>query len=89
MNPWWLSAVSWNSFASSLANHLWQTTLCVIAEAVLVRFVGARHPRVRHAIWFAASIKFLVPFAVLVAAGQALAPETQPVLVMPAALPSF
>jgi TonB family protein len=67
----------------SLGNHLWQTTVCVLAAAVLARFVGAQHPNVRHGIWLAASVKFLIPFSLIVAAGQQLAGWTLPALDVP------
>jgi len=50
--------------AETLVNHLWQSTVCVLLAAGLVRVVGREHPAVRHRIWMAASLKFLVPFAV-------------------------
>jgi TonB family protein len=67
----------------SLGNHLWQSTLCVLAAALLARCIGLRYPQVRHGIWLAASLKFLVPFSLFVAAGQQLAFWTPPSLDMP------
>jgi TonB family protein len=54
------------------ADHLWQSSLVIMGAAVLV-LLGRRWPASwRHAIWLASSIKFLVPFAVLVAIGGAI-----------------
>ena len=53
-----------------VGDHVWQSTL-VAAVAGLLTF-AFRHNRadVRHGVWFAASLKFLVPFAALAAAGS-------------------
>ncbi len=66
----------------SLAMHLWQSTLCV-GVAALLAFALRRAPaRTRHGIWLLASVKFLVPFTALVAAGgyvsALVAPFTTP-----------
>jgi uncharacterized protein (TIGR03435 family) len=56
----------------ALANHLWQSTLfCGVAAlvAVTLRASGAQ---VRYWVWFAASMKFLVPFALLATLAGAL-----------------
>ena len=54
-----------------VADHLWQSTLFALAAGLLT--LAFRHSRasVRYAIWMAASVKFLVPFALLVAIGSA------------------
>jgi len=53
-----------------LENHLWQSTLCA-AGAWLLTFVLRRNrAAVRYWLWLAASLKFLVPFAALVAIGS-------------------
>ncbi|HEY3625836.1 MAG TPA: TIGR03435 family protein [Terracidiphilus sp.] len=53
---------SWNA---PLFNHLWQSTL-ILAIAWLLVLVLRRNPaRVRYAIWMLASLKFLIPFALL------------------------
>jgi hypothetical protein len=68
----------------SLGTHLWQSTLCVLAAALLARVIGAQHPKVRHGIWLAASMKFLIPFSLFVAAGQQMALWALPALDVPA-----
>jgi bla regulator protein BlaR1 len=55
-----------------LTNHLWQSTVCAIAIALLTIFFRKSGAHVRYWLWFSASIKFFVPFAVLLAFGQQL-----------------
>jgi len=57
-------------------DHLWQSTLVAGAAWVLCRVVlASNHPRVRFAVWLTASIKFLIPFALIVEAGRAMGPR--------------
>ena len=65
------------STLTPLADHLWQSTLVVAVVGLLTLALRRNHARVRYAVWMAASIKFLVPFAVLIAVGQAI-PWPQP-----------
>ena len=53
-----------------LANHLWQSTLFAAAAALLSLAFRKQRAQVRYGLWLAASIKFLVPFALLVAIGS-------------------
>ena len=53
-----------------LADHLWQSTLVAALVAALTLALRRNRAQVRHALWLAASLKFLLPFAVLVAIGQ-------------------
>src|SRR5215471_17459891 len=55
---------------SPLANHLWQSTLCVLAVWLLTLAMKRNRAAVRYWLWLAASMKFLVPFSVLVSAGS-------------------
>ena len=57
---------------SGLANHLWQSTLFALAAAVLIAALRGNRAAVRHWIWVIVSVKWLVPFAWLVAAGSTL-----------------
>jgi GWxTD domain-containing protein len=61
------------SALSFLANHLWQTTLFAALVAVLVACLRQNAARIRFCLWFAASLKFLLPFSVLVTIGTELA----------------
>jgi bla regulator protein BlaR1 len=54
----------------ALANHLWQSTLFVVLAACLSLLLRRNSARVRCLLWLAASAKFLVPFALLTAAGS-------------------
>ena len=62
----------WNSVAPAIANHLWQSTLVVVAAEILTLALRKHHARARYWIWLAASLKFLVPFSMLVALGRYL-----------------
>src|SRR6185295_13245186 len=53
-----------------LFNHLWQSTLFAAAMAVLSLAFRNNHARTRYALWLAASLKFLVPFSLLVSIGD-------------------
>src|SRR2546428_5969397 len=52
-----------------VADHLWQSTLCAGIVGLLMLLLRRNRPQVRYALWLAASVKFLVPFAALVAIG--------------------
>src|SRR5215471_12501230 len=57
-------------FLAPLANHLWQSTLFGCAAGLLTLALRKNAARVRHWVWVAASLKFLVPFSLLVALGS-------------------
>lgn len=69
----YLSA-SWAAVAPGLGNHLWQSTLCLAAAGLLALALRKNRAAARYGLWFAASMKFLIPFSLLVAAGMHLAP---------------
>lgn len=50
---------------SAIADHLWQSTWFAFAAWLLALFLRKDFARVRYWIWLAASLKFLVPFALL------------------------
>ncbi|HLG57903.1 MAG TPA: M56 family metallopeptidase [Vicinamibacterales bacterium] len=52
-----------------LANHLWQSTLFAAAAGLLTLAFRKNRAHVRYWLWLAASVKFLIPFAVLMAIG--------------------
>jgi beta-lactamase regulating signal transducer with metallopeptidase domain len=58
----------------ALLNHLWQSTLFGGAVALLALALRESSAGLRFWLWLAASVKFLVPFALLSAAGTLLAP---------------
>lgn len=53
-----------------MTNHLWQSTVFAAAGWGLALVLRKNRAAVRHAIWLAASIKFLIPFSILVAIGS-------------------
>lgn len=55
-----------------VSDHLWQSTLFVVGVALLTLAFRTTMARVRHGLWLAASLKFFVPMAALVAIGQQL-----------------
>src|SRR5687768_6210141 len=52
-----------------VGDHLWQSTIFGAVVALLALALRHNGARVRYWLWFAASTKFLVPFAALVAIG--------------------
>jgi len=66
---------------SEIVNHLWQSTLFALAAGIVVLALRNHGGRVRYWIWLAASLKFLLPFSLLVSAGRQI--ET-PVVMTPA-----
>ena len=63
----------WAAIATALGNHLWQSTLFAIIAGVLTLILRKDRARVRHWLWLAASMKFLIPFSLLAAVGSRLA----------------
>jgi bla regulator protein BlaR1 len=58
----------------SLENHLWQSTAFTAAAWLLILALRKSQARARYCIWFAASVKFLIPFSLLFAIGSYLRP---------------
>jgi bla regulator protein blaR1 len=54
----------------ALASHLWQSTLFAGAAALLTLGFRANRAQVRYCLWLSASIKFLIPFALLTGLGN-------------------
>src|SRR5580692_4705743 len=54
---------------NSIADHVWQSTLFACVAGLLTLALRKNRARVRHWVWLAASCKFLIPFAVLIALG--------------------
>ena len=65
-----------------IINHLWQSS-CFALLAGLLAFVPRKNsPKVRYWVWLSASLKFLVPFALLVSLGSVVPrPARHPVSV--------
>ncbi len=70
---------------AGLLDHLWQSTLFAGGAWLLTLWLRRNPARLRFRLWFAASLKFLVPFAALSALGESLSrlfPTTVPRLVL-------
>src|SRR5579872_2295423 len=68
----------WGAIAPGFGNHLWQSTLVAVAAGLLTLTLRKHHARARYWIWLAASIKFLVPFSLLIGMGSRLAWQRPP-----------
>ncbi len=55
---------------TNLLNHLWQSTLFAAAAGLLTLALRKNRAPVRYWLWFAASVKFLIPFSLLVTIGS-------------------
>lgn len=54
---------------AAVIDHLWQSTLFAVVAWVLTLALKRNRAATRYWVWFAASMKFLAPLAVLVAIG--------------------
>src|SRR5580704_5668075 len=52
-----------------LANHLWQSTLFAAGAGLLTLALRKNRAQTRYWLWVAASVKFLIPFSLLVDVG--------------------
>jgi bla regulator protein BlaR1 len=74
----------WRSLELAVADHLWQSTLFAVAVWLMTLAMRRKRAEVRHRLWLAASVKFLVPFSLLVGIGspfsvlQHAVPEQEP-----------
>ena len=53
-----------------LLNHLWQSTLFAGAIGLLTLALRSNSARLRYWLWLGASVKFLIPFSLLVSLGS-------------------
>src|SRR5882672_11251247 len=63
---------TWNEFGVGLANHIWQSTIFTIAVGSLTLLLRKNSAIVRYRLWLLASVKFLIPFSLLVGIGSLL-----------------
>jgi uncharacterized protein (TIGR03435 family) len=54
---------------AEILNHLWQTTAFAAAIGLATLAFRRNSPRLRYWLWLAASLKFLIPFSLLVSTG--------------------
>ena len=57
---------------AALTNHSWQSTLFAIAAGLLTLILRKERAGIRYWIWFSASVKFLLPFSLLILLGSYL-----------------
>lgn len=55
---------------AAIINHLWQSTLFGVVAALLTLAFRRNRAAVRYGLWFAASVKFLLPFSLLMGLGR-------------------
>jgi uncharacterized protein (TIGR03435 family) len=60
------------AWSAALVNHLWQSTLFLMIAWAVTFILRNNQARTRYWIWMAASAKFLVPFSLLINAGELL-----------------
>ena len=53
-----------------IVNHLWQSSCFALLAGLLAFVLRKNSPKVRYWVWLSASLKFLVPFALLVSLGS-------------------
>jgi bla regulator protein BlaR1 len=54
---------------SFIINHLWQSSCFALLAGLLTFVLRKNSPKVRYWVWLSASLKFLIPFALLVSLG--------------------
>jgi uncharacterized protein (TIGR03435 family) len=57
---------------TALFNHLWQSTVVTVIAWLLARMLRSNQARTRYWVWMIASVKFLLPFSLLIAAGESM-----------------
>src|SRR5262245_48447582 len=63
---------------NEISNHLWQSTVFTVVIALAAAAFRRNSPRLRYWLWLAASVKFLIPFSLIVSTGARIPipPET-------------
>ena len=64
------ASVMYQNWISALANHLWQSTVFVVAAWLLAFALRKNQASTRYWIWLSASLKFLMPLSLLIEAGR-------------------
>ena len=57
---------------AAFTDHLWQSTIFVLAAGLIAAALRQNRAHIRHRIWLIASLKFLVPLSLLMSVGSAL-----------------
>ena len=74
----WLDGVG-----AGVGNHLWQSTAFAAVVWVVALLLKKNQARVRYGLWLAASVKFLIPFSLLIGLGGLLPRPRHSVVTMP------
>src|ERR1700691_6391119 len=56
----------------AVANHLWQSTVFATAAWLMTRLLRKNRAQIRYGLWLTASVKFLIPFSLLIGLGSIL-----------------
>ena len=68
----------WTGMGPALANHLWQSTIFAGTAWLVTILLRKNQAQVRYRIWLVTSVKFLIPFSLLIGLG-ALLPKPLPI----------
>lgn len=72
-----------------LINHLWQSSCFALLAGLLAFVLRKNSPKVRYWVWLSASLKFLIPFALLVSLGSVVPrPAPRPISIAAPAFPN-
>jgi bla regulator protein blaR1 len=66
-----------------ILNHLWQSTWFALGSALLSIAFRKNRAQVRYWLWFGASLKFLIPFSLLMTIGNQIEWRAAPAMVQP------
>src|SRR5450631_3471532 len=66
----WKAAWTNQVWTAALFNHLWQSTVVVLIAWLLTLILRRNQARTRYWLWMIASVKFLVPFSLLIVGGE-------------------
>jgi bla regulator protein BlaR1 len=73
----------------SIINHLWQSSCFVLLAGLLAFVLRKNSAKIRYWVWLSASLKFLIPFALLVSLGSVVPrPARHPVSVAAPVFPN-
>ena len=67
-----MGSLVWEPWAAALLRHLWQSTVFTAGVWLLTLALRRNAARLRYRLWMTASLKFLLPFSLLIAAGARL-----------------
>jgi len=71
-------------WTTQLINHMWQSTVASFIAWLLVLTMRDNRAHARYWVWMAASVKFLMPFSLLIAGGESLRRVTESPITGPA-----